>query len=196
MLKRIRDFMSRQGYPPTVRELADMSGQASTAGVHKMLNTLVEKGYISRRGKGKSRTLELLVDGARQTRRARAYPILGRVSAGVPDLAVEDFEGEIELDRGLAGEADSFVLRVRGYSMIDADIRDGDMIVVEKTSSCRNGDVVIAVLEGEATVKRFFKEKDRIRLQPENPTMHPIYVNVSDPGFHIIGRVRTLLRKY
>jgi repressor LexA len=187
--------MIKNGYPPTVRELAEMSGRSSTAGVHKTLNLLERKGYI-RRGKGKSRSLEILAKGEKKGKKVREYPILGRIAAGLPDLAEELKEGDIALDEEWLGGENSFVLWVKGHSMVDADIRDGDMIIVERTSTCNNGEIVIILLEGEATVKRFFKEKDRIRLQPENPTMHPIYVDSQDPDFRIIGRVKALLRKY
>jgi len=111
-------------------------------------------------------------------------------------LAQEYREGEIELDEAWAGNGDTFILRVHGHSMMDADIQNGDLVVVQKTSTCKNGDIVIALLEDEATVKRFFKEKDRIRLQPENPSMQPIYVPKGDPTFQIIGKVKGLMRKF
>ncbi len=195
VLNKVQKFTERNGYPPTVRELAAMSGRTSTAGVHKTLNLLEKKGYI-RRKKGKSRSLEVLIKENRRACKVREYPILGSIAAGTPDVAEEHKEGDIALDEDWVGGDESFVLWVKGHSMVDADIRDGDMIIVEKSSSCNNGEIVIALLEGEATVKRFFKEKDRIRLQPENPTMHPIYVASDDPDFRIIGRVKALLRKY
>ena len=176
LLKNVQLFMDKNGYPPTVRELAQMFGQRSTAGVHKTLNLLERKGCI-RRERGKSRSLELLVGEEQPKRKVREYPILGRIAAGIPELAEEHKEGDIVLDENWFGGGDFFVLWVKGHSMVDADIRDGDMIIVEKTSICSNGEIVIALLEGEATVKRFFKEKDKIRLQPENPTMQPIYVD-------------------
>ena len=195
LLDRVKDFLAQYGYPPTVRELADLSGQTSTAGVHKILHVLERKGFL-RREKGKSRSLELLVSDTGKRGKTRSLPVLGQIAAGAPDLAVEQFDDKIELDEDWLGQTDSFILRVKGHSMIDADIRDGDMIVVEQKSTCMNGEIVIALLDGEATVKRFFKEKNRIRLQPENPTMQPIYVDMDDPDFCVIGKVSALLRKY
>ncbi|MBN1998120.1 transcriptional repressor LexA [candidate division KSB1 bacterium] len=195
VLDAIKEFQGINGFPPTVRELAEYFGQASTAGIHKILKALESKGHLRKGDKGKSRSLGVLDDDPAAFR-ARAYPIVGHVQAGPFQLAVEDREGELLLDSDWAGHGETFLLRVRGHSMIDADIRDGDMVLVEKTQQCHNGDIVIALLEDEATVKRFFKEKDRIRLQPENPTMQAIYVPKDDPGFRIIGKVKGLLRKF
>lgn len=196
VLEAVRDFTELNGFPPTVRELADIFGHSSTAGIHKILTILQEKGHLRKGQRGKSRSLEVVGGGKRKPRRARIYPILGSIAAGVPELALENLEGEIEIDEEWAGNGDTFILRVHGHSMMDADIQDGDLVVVQKTSTCKNGDIVIALLEEEATVKRFFKEKDRFRLQPENPTMQPIYIPKDDPTFQIIGKVKGLMRKY
>jgi len=193
VLQTVEMLQEQNGYPPTVRELADTLGHASTAGIHKILKILQAKGHLRRGDRGKSRSLGLVREAQG---RARPYPLVGRVEAGSPQLAAEEREGDLFLDESWAGRGDTFLLRVRGHSMIDADIRDGDILVVEKVPFCRNGDIVIALLEEEATVKRFFKEKDRIRLQPENPAMQAIYIPRDDPSFRIIGRVRGLLRKY
>ena len=115
----------------------------------------------------KSRSLGI-IDQDIPSQKAKSYPILGHVQAGMPQLAYEDKEGDLFLDSEWAGNGDTFLLRVNGYSMIDADIRDGDILVVQKSQTCRNGDIVIALLDDEATVKRFFKEKERVRLQPES----------------------------
>jgi repressor LexA len=196
VLQAIGDFQRTYGYPPTVRELAAVFNQTSSAGIHKILKMLEEKGHLRKGADRKSRSLGLVDAPPSVSDRARLYPIVGRVQAGLPQMAVEEKEGEIYLDAEWAGVEQTFLLRVKGHSMIDADIRDGDMLIVQKTESCRNGDIVIALLEDEATVKRFFKEKDRIRLQPENPTMQAIYIHRDDPSFHIIGKVKGLLRKF
>ena len=196
VLEAIKDYTEYNGYPPTVRELADIFNQSSTAGIHNLLTVLQEKGYLRRGQRGSSRSLEVMGGIEERPRRARVYPILGTVPAGDPMLAQELHEGEIELDEEWAGKEDTFILRVHGHSMMDADIQDGDLVIVQKSSTCKNGDIIIALLEEEATVKRFFKEKDRIRLQPENPTMQPIYVSKDDPTFHVIGIVKGLLRKF
>jgi repressor LexA len=198
VLEAIRKYQSENGYPPTVRELAEMFGQASTAGIHKILMLLQEKGVLKKRQGGKSRSINVVDDNVRsiESERARAFPILGKVVAGMPELAVEDREGDLYLDSDWVGKEDIFLLRVRGHSMIDAHIYENDLLIVQMTQSCHNGDIIIAMLDEEATVKRFFNERDRIRLQPENPTMQPIYVNKHDPNFRIIGRVKGLLRRY
>ena len=196
VLTAIGDFQRTYGYSPTVRELASIFNQSSSAGIHKILKVLEEKGHIRKGAGHKSRSLGLVEAPPPVRERARLYPIVGHVVAGSPQLAVEEKEGDIYLDSEWAGVDETFLLRVQGHSMIDADIRDGDMLVVQKTESCRNGDIVIALLEDEATVKRFFREKDRIRLQPENPAMQAIYINRDDPAFHIVGKVKGLLRKF
>ena len=195
VLNAIKEYQEVHGYPPSVRELAEHFGQASTAGIHKILVALQEKGYLRKGHRGQSRSLTL-VESGREPERIRRYPIVGQVQAGAPQLAYEEAEDEMYLDTEWAGDGDTFLLRVHGHSMIDADIHDGDILVVQRTESAHNGEIVIALLEDEATVKRFYKEKDRIRLQPENPTMQPIYIDRDDPGFRIIGRVKGLLRKF
>lgn len=194
VLEAVREFQNRNGYPPTVRELAEWFGLSSPASVHKILQVLKDKGYL-RKDERKSRSLGL-VDDDSMVRRVRPFPLLGKVEAGMPQLAYEDKEAELYLDLDWAGKENLFLLRVHGHSMIDADIRDGDILVVEQTQSCRNGDIIIALLDDEATVKRFFREKDRIRLQPENQAMQPIYIPRDDPNFAVIGIVRGLLRKF
>ncbi|MBN2355242.1 transcriptional repressor LexA [candidate division KSB1 bacterium] len=198
VLQAIKRFHRENGYPPTVRELAELFGQSSAAGIHKILQVLQEKGALRRGESGKSRSFMVMDDllGEDKSHRARSCPIIGNVVAGMPQLAVEEREGELYLDSDWVGQEDIFLLRVRGHSMIDADIRDGDLLVVQMTQTCRNGDIIIALLEEEATVKRFYKEVERIRLQPENPSMQPIYVNKDDPNFRIIGKVKGLLRRY
>lgn len=195
LLEAVQTFQAQNGYPPTVRELAEMFGQSSPAGIHKMLTILRDKGHLSKDDR-KSRSLGIVDQNDMTPDRIRSLPILGHVQAGMPQLAYEEKEGDMFIDAEWAGHSDSFLLRVRGLSMIDADIRDGDILVVQKTQTCRNGDIIIALLDDEATVKRFYKEHDRIRLQPENQTMQPIYVDRNYPNFHIIGLVSGLLRKF
>jgi repressor LexA len=198
VLEAIRKYQAENGYPPTVRELAEMFGQTSTAGIYKILLLLQKKGVLKKRQGGKSRSLNVVDDSgtAVDPARARPLPILGKVIAGMPELAVEEREGDLYLDSEWVGKEDIFLLRVRGHSMVDANIYENDLLIVQMTQSCHNGDIIIAMLDDEATVKRFFNERDRIRLQPENPTMQPIYVNKQDPSFRIVGRVKGLLRRY
>jgi len=196
VLNAVRDFQSQYGYPPTVRELAELFGQSSTAGIHKILKLLQEKGHLTKNDR-KSRSLGVVDQQELTHDRVASLPILGKVQAGMPELAYEEKEGDLFIDSEWVGSQDkTFLLRVRGHSMIDADIRDGDILVVQQTQNCTNGEIIIALLDDEATVKRFFKEHDRIRLQPENQTMQPIYVERDYPNFSIIGRVKGLLRKF
>jgi repressor LexA len=196
VLEAIGEFQRTYGYPPTVRELAALFNQSSSAGIHKLLKVLEEKGHLRRGSDRKSRSIGLVDAPPAVHERAKLYPVIGHVRAGAPQLALEEKEGDMYLDSEWAGTDETFLLRVQGHSMVDADIRDGDMLIVQKTEECRNGDIVIALLDDEATVKRFFKEKERIRLQPENPAMQAIYIQRDDPTFRIIGKVKGLLRKY
>ena len=196
VLEAIQNYQQEYGYSPTVRELADHFGQSSSAGIHKILVALQEKGYLKKGQRGQSRSLHVVGAESKFEGRVRAYPIIGQVAAGLPQLALEEKEGELYLDTDWAGGENSFLLRVHGHSMIDADINDGDILVVERAHSAHNGEIIIALLDDEATVKRFYKERDRFRLQPENPSMQPIYIDKGDANFQIIGKVRGLLRKY
>ena len=192
----IRDYQSEFGYSPSVRDLAERLGHASPAGIHKILKVLQEKGYLVKSGKGKSRSLGLLKSDPEKEGRTIKAPVVGHVAAGSPQLAYEENEGEFILDSNWLSAEKPFLLRVQGFSMIDAGIRPGDLLVVEPVQSCHNGEIIIALLEDEATVKRFYRERDRIRLQPENETMQPIYIERNDPAFRIIGKVKGLMRKF
>jgi repressor LexA len=194
--KQILDFIKKQtrekGYPPSVREIGESVGLSSSSTVHGHLARLAEKGYIHR-DPSKPRAIEILDDDGRALQRQRmvSVPLLGRVTAGTPILAVENIEDYIPLPRDLTGADDVFLLSVRGDSMVGAGIHDGDLIIVRPQPSADNGDIVVALLDDEATVKRFFKEKGAVRLQPENPTMAPIVAkNVS-----VIGKVVGLFRR-
>ncbi|MBN1541821.1 transcriptional repressor LexA [candidate division KSB1 bacterium] len=190
------DYAQVHGFPPTVRELADEVGLSSTAGVHKILKILQAKGYLTQLSRGKSRSLGLAQDRLTAGARAKALPLVGEVRAGEPVLAVEEKEGDFFIDSDWVGNKNTYLLRVQGHSMVDAGIYPGDLLVVEPGVNIRNGEIIIALLEDEATVKRIYREKERIRLQPENQTMQPIYVNRDDPTLRIIGKVRGLLRKF
>jgi repressor LexA len=183
ILDYLRDHARQHAYPPTVREIGQAVGLSSSSTVQNHLNTLEERGYI-RRDPAKSRTVEV-VDGVAE-RAARPnvvfLPLVGRVAAGTPVLAVENIEDHIAVGPEIAGGEDSYLLTVRGDSMIDAGIRDGDMLVVRpRRDAPADGTIVVARIENEATgesevtVKRFFREAGRVRLQPENAAMQPIY---------------------
>ena len=184
----IRDYIAEHGYAPTMQEIADHLG-VSRPTVFEHIEALEAKGAL-RREALRARSIELAPDLAP---RPTALPLVGTIAAGSPIEAVENPEvlNLEDLFRGRPGE--TFVLRVRGDSMIDEHIRDGDYVIIEKREQARNGETVVALLEGgEATLKKFYKEKDRIRLQPANPEMEPIYVR----NCRIQGVVIGVLRKY
>ncbi|MBQ7779724.1 MAG: transcriptional repressor LexA [Clostridia bacterium] len=188
----INETIAKEGYSPTVRDIQSALGIKSTSTVHAYLNRLEEKGMI-RKDPGKSRTLKT-AGSSRESRNTARVPLLGSVRAGMPILAVENYEGYIDypLMNHSYGANELFALRVKGESMIDAGILDGDIIIVKKESCADNGTIVVALVEDSATVKTFYKENGHFRLQPENPTMDPIIV---DEVF-ILGRVVANFRFY
>lgn len=187
----ILDFIRREiddkGYPPSVREICLAVGLKSTSTVHAHLNRLEEEGYI-RRDATKPRALEL-TDTA--TVRGRSVPLVGRVTAGMPILAQQNIEEYYMLPQNLVGGDEVFILSVQGESMIEAGILDGDFVIVRRQSHAENGDIVVAMIDDEATVKRIFYEKTRVRLQPENSAMQPIYAR----DITVLGRVIALFRQ-
>ncbi|MBQ9467922.1 MAG: transcriptional repressor LexA [Clostridia bacterium] len=191
----ISDAIRRDGYPPTVRDIQSALHIKSTSTVHAYLARLEEKGYI-RRDAGKSRSVRVDEQTNDAVRGGSVkVPVIGRVTAGQPILAVENCEGYIDFPvmSGAAGYGQLYALRVRGESMIGAGIMDGDIIVVSKTNTAENGEIVVALCENdEATVKRFYKENGHYRLQPENPSMEPIIVD----EVYILGKVVAAIRYY
>lgn len=192
----IRAEIHRRGFPPSVREIGEAVGLSSSSTVHSHLAALEAKGLL-RRDPSKPRALEVL--DYRDTERGidyesvQAVPLVGQVAAGAPILAAENIEATLPLPSSFAGE-DTFILRVKGDSMIEAGILDGDYVVVRQQKEATNGDIVVAMIDEEATVKRFYREGDRIRLQPENVTMDPIYAD-RFVDFAILGRVVALFRR-
>ncbi|MUT67320.1 transcriptional repressor LexA [Paenibacillus sp. NEAU-GSW1] len=193
ILEFIKNEVRDKGYPPSVREIGEAVGLASSSTVHGHLDRLEKKGLI-RRDPTKPRAIEILdqedVDGI--IRPAVSHiPIVGKVTAGVPITATENIEDYFPLATHYVGDDDVFILNVMGESMIEAGIHDGDYVIVRQQQSANNGDIVVAMTEDdEATVKRFFREKDHFRLQPENPSMEPIRLrNVT-----ILGKVIGLFR--
>ena len=176
ILEFIKKEIRQKGYPPSVREIGDAVKLMSSSTVHGHLQTLEEKGYI-RRDPTKPRAIEILdgSSGSNIKKQVVHVPIVGRVTAGQPILAVENIEDTFPLPAELVRDETVFMLKVWGESMIEAGILDGDQILVRQQSTARNGDIVVAMIGDEATVKRFYKEKTLIRLQPENSTMEPIY---------------------
>ena len=188
ILSYIRDELNSKGYPPSVREICRAVGFKSTSTVHAHLNTLERKGLI-RRDPTKPRAIEVLEN---PLAKGRVVPLVGKVTAGQPILAVENIEDEIVLPQDIVRSSDVFALRVEGESMIDAGILDGDIVIIHKQSNADNGQIVVAMIEDEATVKRIFYEERRVRLQPENPAMQPIYAN----EVTVLGKVVALLRQF
>ena len=189
----IKEEISKKGYPPAVREIGEAVGLLSSSTVHGHLQTLEDKGYI-RRDPTKPRAIEILDSSSNMPdiKKVVHVPIIGRVTAGQPILAVENVEGTFPLPADLATHDNLFMLRVQGESMIEAGILNGDLIIVRQQHEARNGEIVVALIGDEATVKRFYKERTLIRLQPENSTMEPIYSqDVSILG-KVIGVFRTL----
>jgi repressor LexA len=185
----IKDSLREKGYPPSVREIGQAVGLSSSSTVHGYLRKLEKKGYL-RRDPTKPRAIEVL-DPEGESIKCVNVPLVGRVAAGLPILAVENREELFPLPVHFTGTGEFFMLKVQGESMIEAGILDGDMVVVRQQHDANNGDIVVALLEEEATVKRFYKEKDRVRLQPENRVMEPIYTN----QLQILGKVIGLVRK-
>ena len=194
--REILEFMKNEilskGYPPAVREICEAVHLKSTSSVHSHLETLEKNGYI-RRDPAKPRAIEIVDDNFNLTRREIVnVPIVGTVTAGQPILAVENIEGYFPIPMDYMPNQDTFMLKVKGESMINAGIFDGDTILVQKQSHAKNGDFVVALIDDSVTVKTFYKEKDYYRLQPENDYMDPIIV----PDVEILGRVIGLFRMF
>lgn len=198
----ILEFVQRKieedGYPPTVREICKAVNLSSTSTVHAHIKKLQEKGYIQKNSL-KPRALKVLV-GNNEKNKDKGYytskemvdvPIVGKITAGEPILAVENIEDSFPLPVDFVGNSETFMLKVRGESMIEAGILDGDLILVKKQNVAKNGEIVVALIDDSATVKTFYKEKDHIRLQPENSTMEPIIV----ADCSILGKVAGVFRK-
>ena len=187
----IRKYAAKTGYPPTVREIGKAVGLHSSSTVHAHLANLEKIGLL-RRDPTKPRAIELLVDKAKQALRGPGLPLVGEVAAGEPVLAEENIEEYLELPGVIGGEDGDYILRVKGDSMKDAGILAGDYVVVKQADDAVNGEIVVALLEHEATVKRFFREKDRIRLQPENSAYKPIRTKEAQLLGKVVGVFRSV----
>ena len=201
ILKYIEKEIKENGYPPSVREIGKAVGLSSTATVHGYLAKLEQKGYIKKESQ-KGRTLRLLKNDEpyEQMKMSKDFysgkemvnvPVVGKITAGAPILAVENVTDTFPIPIDFVGNSESFMLVVRGESMIEAGILNGDYILVKKQNTANNGEIVVALIDDEATVKTFYKEKNHIRLQPENSTMEPIIV----PDCKILGKVAGVFRK-
>ncbi len=207
ILKFIQKEILLKGFPPSVREIGKAVGLSSTATVQGYLKSLEERGFIKKENQ-KGRTLRLLRNykgdnvitdsqGVSETKQFYTnremvnVPVIGKITAGQPILAVENITDTFPIPLDFVGNSDSFMLTVRGESMIEAGILDGDYILVKRTNAAENGEIVVALIDDEATVKTFYKEDGYIRLQPENSTMDPIIV----PDCQILGKVAGVFRK-
>jgi len=190
ILEFIKQEILKKGYPPAVREICEAVHLKSTSSVHAHLETLEKNGFI-RRDPTKPRAIEIMEEDFGFNRREMVnIPILGRVSAGTPILAVENIEDYFPMPVELVPNNEMFILKVKGESMINMGILDGDSVICEKAATARNGEVVVALVEDSATVKRFYKENNQYRLQPENDTMDPIHVEQCEILGKVIGLVR------
>ena len=198
VLDYVREQIKKDGYAPSVRDICKALDLKSTSTVHGYLARLEKKGLIQKAAL-KPRTLRIVGEEGEREEDRGFYtskemvdvPIVGRVTAGMPILAVENIEDSFPLPIDFVGNSESFMLKVRGDSMIDAGILDGDLVLVKKQNTAENGDIVVALIEDEATVKKFYKEKGFIRLQPHNQFMQPILV----PTCTILGKVAGVFRK-
>ena len=186
----VKSYASDHGYPPTVRDIGKAIGLTSSSTVHAHLANLEKLGVL-KRDPTKPRAIEVLVDRAKSVVTPRGLPLVGQVAAGQPILADQNIEEYVPVPQIAGGDEGEFVLRVKGDSMKNAGIFDEDYVVVRPQKTATNGEIVVAMMEGEATVKRFFKEKERVRLQPENDALEPIYARDVD----IVGRVVGVCRR-
>lgn len=192
ILDYLKEQILNKGYPPAVREICDAVDLKSTSSVHAHLETLERNGYI-RRDPSKPRAIEIVDDNFNITRREMSYvPMVGTVTAGQPILAVENIESYFPIPVEYLPNAETFMLKVKGDSMINAGIFSGDQILVKKQNYAKNGDFVVALIEDSATVKTYYKEDGYYRLQPENDTMDPIIVDQVEILGKVIGLFRLL----
>ena len=192
ILDYIKEEILKRGYPPTVREICETVHLKSTSSVHSHLETLEKNGYI-RRDPTKPRAIEICDDSFQMVRTEMvSLPIVGHVAAGTPILAEQNIDEYFPVPAEVVPSGESFILNVKGDSMINAGIFDGDRVFVNMCNTAENGEIVVAMIDDSATVKRFYKEKDHIRLQPENDTMDPIIVD----DCQIIGKVFGIFRIY
>jgi len=192
ILQYIVQHTEAHGYPPTVREIGEAVNLSSSSTVHAHLKSLEQAGLI-RRDAVLTRAIQVVAGNVEQTRPKRVanLPVLGRVAAGKPILAVEDVEDTFPVPREFLSGGDGFMLRVKGDSMVDDGIMDGDYVIVRRQDAAENGDTVVALVEDEATVKRFYRDNGRVKLQPANTTMQPMYFDRVD----LVGKVVGLIRK-
>jgi len=208
LLNFLRNFLLEKGFPPTLREIASHFGLKGPKGPQKTLHILERKGYI-RKTPGGSRAIEIIkpkIGSQSGVPHAIKYvrsafmptvslPIVGRVTAGAPILAIENIEGYVNFDRNLVSSEDVFLLRVKGDSMIGAHIQDGDFALVKPQKDAENGEIIVALIDDEATIKKIFKKRDLIYLEPANPAVEPIVIKKGEKKVTIVGKVVGIFRK-
>ena len=193
ILEYMKNEILNRGFPPSVREICEAVSLKSTSSVHSHLETLEKNGYI-RRDPTKPRAIEIVDDNFNLVRRETVnVPIIGKVAAGEPLLAVQNVEGYFPIPSEYMPNKQTFMLVVQGDSMVNAGIFSGDYVVVEKQENAENGDKIVALVEDSATIKTFYKEKDHIRLQPENDYMDPIVIH-PEQQFQVLGKVNGVFR--
>ena len=195
VLRGIKNFVIERGYPPTIREIMDLFGYASVNNVQRILAVLEKKGYISRKHRGNARSIEILEDDSNLKPAPKMIPVLGQIAAGSPILAQENIEGYISADLSFIGAKGDFALRVKGDSMTGANIFNNDLIIVREMSNPKNNDIIVALLDEEATVKRFVIESNQIMLMPENADYQPIIINKNDLYFRVLGKVEAVIHR-
>jgi repressor LexA len=189
----LKERLQEMGYPPTIREIMDGIGLSSTNMVKKYLDVLERKGYIKRQFNS-PRAIEI-IEASGRSQELMSVPIVGKVRAGTPHPAIEDVEGYLSVDRTICRSNNAFFLRVVGDSMIEAHIQEGDLVLVKPQPVANNGEIVVALINDEATVKRFYKKGNTIQLKPEHPTMKPIIIKEGQADVHIVGKVTTVIRQ-
>jgi repressor LexA len=187
----IRKYSGKHGYPPTVREIGKAVGLHSSSTVHAHLANLEKIGLL-KRDPTKPRAIELLVDRARKMMRGPGLPLVGQVAAGEPVLAEEHIEEYLDVPAVIGGETGDYILRIKGDSMKDAGILEGDFVVVRPAEDANNGEIVVALLDDEATVKRFYREKDQVRLEPANKAYKPIKTREAELLGKVVGVFRSI----
>ncbi|AGL01395.1 SOS regulatory protein LexA [Desulfoscipio gibsoniae DSM 7213] len=191
ILNFIKNNIHNKGYPPSVREIGQAVGLKSSSTVHSYLRRLESMGLL-RRDPAKPRAIELMQNHGKPSKEMISVPVLGKVAAGEPLLALENYDDSFPLPVDFVGHGEFFMLSIKGDSMIEAGILEGDLVLVRRQPCVENGDICVALIEDEATIKRFFKENDHIRLQPENYRLSPLLVK----EVQILGKVAGLVRKF
>lgn len=193
VLEFLKSYIDEKGFPPTLREIASHFGLKSPRGPQKILNSIEKKGFI-KKVSGSSRAIEI-IRYPFWKKDVASVPIIGQVRAGEPLMAEENIEGYLHLDKSICFSSDMFLLRVRGNSMIGAHIIEGDLALINPHSEVKNGDLVVALVDDEATIKRFFNYRGEIRLEAENPEFNPIVIKKGQNRIKILGKVVGVIRK-